>query len=149
MKTSISSLVIIAGLFSILGLASSCAKPDHSADLPKEQQIVGQWYISRLELNIFSGGVLVKDSIIPQLPYNFVKFEETGDFAYRFNAPSANNGTYQFVGADSVVSVTPASTYRWKILMLTKNLLTVRNTTTNHPSFPGATVISYHTFGRQ
>lgn len=149
MKTNFTSLVVIAGLFSIIAMTSSCAKPDHSADLPKEQQIVGQWYISRLELNIYSGAVLVKDSIVPQQPYNFVRFDAGGSFAYRFNAPSANSGTYQFTGVDSIISVTPGNTYRWKFLTLTKNLLTVRNTSTTNPAFPGQTVVSFHTFGRQ
>lgn len=149
MKTLSTSLVIIAGLFSIITTAGSCAKPDRSADLPKEQQIVGQWYISRLELNVYSGGILLKDSIIPQQPYNFVRFDAGGGFEYRFNAPASTSGTYQFTGVDSIISVTPGNTYRWKFLTLTKNLLTVSSTSTNHPSYPGATVVSYHTFGRQ
>lgn len=149
MKNPLSSLIVITGLFSLLAMISSCEKPDTSADLPKEQQIVGQWYISRLQLNIFSGGVLVKDSIIPQQPYNFVKFDANGGFEYRFNAPAASSGTYLFKGADSIISTTAGNTYRWKFLTLTKNLLTVSNTSTNNPAFPGSTVISYHTFGRQ
>ncbi len=149
MKTLSTFLIIIAGSFSIITTSVSCAKPDHSADLPKEQQIVGQWYISRLELNIYSGSVLIKDSIIPQLPNNFVRFDAGGGFAYRFNMPASTSGTYQFSGVDSIISVTPGNTYRWKFLTLTKNLLTVSNTSTNNPSYPGATVVSFHTFGRR
>lgn len=149
MKTPFTA-ILIAGLFSVSAILSSCAKPDHSADLPKEQQIVGEWWINRIELNVYSGGTLMIDTILNQTPKpkNLVKFEENGGFEFRFNTTTSNVGTYQFVGADSIVSVTPAITYRWKMLTLTKVLLTAKSTSTNNPTYPGSTVETYYTFVR-
>ena len=86
MKTPFTA-ILIAGLFSVSAILSSCAKPDHSADLPKEQQIVGEWFINRIELNVYSGGTLMIDTILKQTPKpkNLVKFEENGGFEFRFN----------------------------------------------------------------
>jgi len=149
MKTPFTA-ILIAGLFSVSAILSSCAKPDTSADLPKEQQIVGEWWINRIELNVYSGGTLMIDTILKQTPKpkNLVKFEENGGFEFRFNTTTSNVGTYQFVGSDSIVSVTPAITYRWKMLTLTKVLLTAKSTSTNNPAYPGSTVETYYTFIR-
>jgi hypothetical protein len=149
MKTLFTPFIVIAGLFSISIISNSCAKPDHSADLPKEQQVVGKWSINRIQLKIYSSGVFVKDTIIPQTPHpvNFVEFGANGNFEYRFNSYTSDVGTYQFVGADSVVSSSLPNTYRWKMLTLTNVLFTVVNTTTD-PAYPGATVEVYQTFVR-
>src|SRR6188768_3805993 len=102
MKTSTSTLVLIAGLFLVSFLSNSCAKPDHSTDLPKEQQVLGKWSINRIQLKIFTGGVFVKDTIIKQTPHpeNYVRFDGGGNFEYRFNSYSSDIGVYQFKGAD-------------------------------------------------
>jgi hypothetical protein len=149
MKTTFTA-ILIAGLFSVSGILSSCAKPDHSADLPKEQQIVGEWFINRIELNVYNGSALIIDTILKQTPKpkNLVKFDTGGGFEFRFNTTTSNIGTYQFVGSDSIVSVTPAITYRWKMLTLTKVLLTAKSTSTNNPAYPGSTVETYYTFVR-
>ena len=149
MKTPFTA-ILIAGLFSVSAILSSCAKPDHSADLPKEQQIVGEWWINRIELNVYSGGTLMIDTILKQAPKpkNLVKFQENGGFEFRFNTTTSNIGTYQFVGSDSIVSVTPAITYRWKMLTLTNVLLTAKSTSTNNPAYPGSTVETFYTFIR-
>lgn len=149
MKNPFRPLVIIAGLFSILLISDSCAKPDHSADLPKEQQVVGTWSINRIQLRIYSGGVFIKDTILKQTPHptNYVKFESGGNFEYRFNTYTTDAGTYQFVGADSVVSSSIPQNYRWKMLTLTNVLFTVVSTGTD-PAYPGATVERYQTFVR-
>ncbi|MEO7307540.1 MAG: hypothetical protein ABIR78_01385 [Ferruginibacter sp.] len=150
MKTSFKAIVLAAGLFLVTLLFISCAKPDHSADLPKQQQVVGEWYINRIELNVFSGSVLIKDSILPRTPKpkNTVEFDANGGFKYQFNSTTVNIGTYQFVGNDGIVSVTPAVTFNWKMLTLTNVLFTVKSTSTNDPAFPGCTVNTYHTFVR-
>lgn len=149
MKTPITAVLLIAGLFSISVFNNSCAKPDHSADLPKEQQVVGKWSINRIQLKIYSGTVFLTDTIIKQSPRpeNFVTFGANGNFEYRFNSTTSDMGTYSFAGIDSVVSVSSPNNYRWKMLTLTKDLFTVVNITT-HPSYPGAIVEKYQTFVR-
>ncbi|HEX2682499.1 MAG TPA: hypothetical protein VHL77_01125 [Ferruginibacter sp.] len=149
MKISFRAIVLATGLFLITLLFISCAKPDHSIDKPKEQQVIGEWQINRIELNVFSGGVLIKDSIIPRAPKpkNFVEFSDNGGFKYQFNSTTVNTGTYQWVGND-IVSVTPGISFSWKTLTLTNVLFTVKSTSTNDPAFPGCTVNTYHTFVR-
>ena len=148
MKTLFTPILIIAGLFSIIIISNSCAKPDHSTDLPKEQQVVGTWSINRIQLKLYSGSVFLKDTILQQNNYpNYVKFDATGNFEYKFNATSPDAGTYQFVGADSVVSSSVPKNYRWRMLTLTTVLFTVVNTGTD-PAFPGLTVERYQTFVR-
>lgn len=149
MKTPYAALLLIAGLFSVSVITNSCAKADHSADLPKEQQVVGKWNINRIQLKIYSGGVFIMDTIVKQTfhPENFVKFDANGGFEYRFNNNYSDLGTYSFVGPDSIVSTSAPSTYRWKMLTLTTKLFTVVNVTTD-PAYPGAVVEKYQTFVR-
>ncbi len=149
MKSTFSALVLFTGLFSVSLFMYSCAKRDHSTDLPKEQQVVGKWSINRIQLKIYSSGVFVKDTIVTQTPHpeNFVKFNADGSFEYRFNSYASDVGTYQFVGLDSVAANSTPNNYRWRMLTLTNVLFTVVNTTTD-PAFPGATVERYQTFVR-
>ncbi|MBS1513189.1 MAG: hypothetical protein JST86_20300 [Bacteroidetes bacterium] len=148
MKNLIAASVLIATISSCLFV--SCAKTDHSSDLPKEQQVVGQWSINRIQLKLFYGGVFTKDSILPQkaLPKNFVQFDANSNFQYCFNSSTINNGSYQFKGSDSLISTTSAKIYRWKWLTLTDVLFTVMSTSSSDPNFPGATVETYQTFVR-
>lgn len=142
------ALVLIVGLFSVSITINSCSKSDKTDDLPKEQQVVGKWDINRIQLKIYSSGVFIKDTIIPQTKHpNFVRFDSNGNFEYKFNATSADIGIYQFVGVDSIVSNSLPNSYRWKILTLTSVLFTVVNTTTD-PAYPGAIVERYQTFVR-
>ena len=148
MKTLFTLIFVIAGLFSITILSNSCAKPDLSADLPKEQQVVGTWSINRIQLKLYSGSVFLKDTILKQTNYpNYVKFDAAGNFEYKFNSASPDLGTYQFVGADSVASNSIPKNYRWKMLTLTTVLFTVVSAGTD-PAFPGLNVERYQTFVR-
>ena len=119
-------------------------------DKPKEQQVVGTWSINRIQLRLYYSGIFYKDTIIPQiaLPTNFVSFDATNNFQYCFNSAAIDNGAYQFIGADSLISTTPSNIYRWKMLTLTDVLFTVMSTSTNDPAFPGAKVETYQTFVR-
>lgn len=136
-----------AGLIVILLLVVSCNKIADSSTIPKDQLVIGKWNINRMQLRLYYGGVFTKDTIVQQtpLPENFVQFQAGGSFEYRFNTATSDFGTYQFVGADSLVSNVTTKTYRWKMLTLTNQLFTVVNTSTN-PAFPGATVETYQTF---
>ncbi len=148
MKTLFTPIFIIAGLFSIIVTFGSCAKADHSADLPKEQQVVGTWSINRIQLKLYSGSIFLKDTILllKQHP-NYVKFDANGSFQYKFNSALPDEGTYQFVGKDSLISNSLPQNYRWKMLTLTNVLFTVVNKGTD-PAFPGLTVERYQTFVR-
>ena len=125
----------------------SCTKTEDTSTVPKEQLVIGKWNINRMQLRLFYGGTFLKDTIIPQTPHpeNFVQFQAGGSFEYRFNTTTSDFGTYQFIGADSVISNVTTKVYRWKMLILTNQLFTVMNTSTD-PSFPGATVETYQTF---
>lgn len=149
MKTPFKALLFIAGLFSVSLLTNSCAKADHSADVPKEQQVVGKWNINRIQLKIYMGGVFIKDTILNQTPKpeNFVSFSATGGFEYRFNTTISDVGTYEFGGAGSLISNSSPNTYNWTMLTLTSVLFTVVSKGTD-PAFPGAFVERYQTFVR-
>jgi len=149
MKTLFSALFLTAGLFSLILTTGSCAKADHSADLPKEQQVVGYWSINRIQLRIYQGGIFLKDTIVKQTPHpvNYVQFDANGGFQYKFNTYNPDAGTYQFVGADSLVSTSTPLNYRWKMLTLTDKLFTVVSKGPD-PAYPGAVVERYETFVR-
>ncbi|MBX2935222.1 MAG: hypothetical protein KF825_13335 [Ferruginibacter sp.] len=129
---------------------NSCAKKDHSTDLPKEQQIVGQWGINRVQLRLYSGTTFLKDTIIPNIPKpkNYIVFDAGSGFEFKYNSATSNTGTYQFSGTDSLIAVTPGVTYRWKMLTMTNVLFTIMNTSTNDPAFPGLKVETYFTLTR-
>jgi len=150
MKNLITAAVLCSFIVIISCFSSSCTKPDTSSDKPKEQLVMGQWSINRIQLKLYYSGIFYKDTIIPQvaLPKNFVEFDAGNSFQYCFNSTTINNGTYQFSGADSVISTTPSNIYRWKMLTLTDVLFTVMSTSTSDPAFPGAKVETYQTFVR-
>ena len=99
-----------------------------------------------MQLKLYYAGVFAKDTIIPQtpMPENYVKFDATDHFEYRFNTGTIDTGSYHFIGADSIISTSASKTYRWKILTLYSFIFTMMNTSTS-PAFPGATVETYYT----
>lgn len=147
MKTYVPVAILFAGLFLISITNSSCSKITDSSGVPKEQLIIGHWNINRVQLRLYYSGVFAKDTILKQtpMPENYVSFAAGGNFEYRFNKPTADVGTYQFVGTDSVISNVTSKVYKWKMLTLTDVLFTVMNTSTD-PAYPGATVETYQTF---
>mgnify|MGYP003478505502 FL=1 len=150
MKNIYRAILLFAGLFSAITVLNSCAKPDHSADLPKEQQIVGQWGINRVQLKLYSGSTFLKDTIVPNTPKpkNYIIFGADGSFEYKYNTITSNTGTYQFAGTDSLIAITPGTTYKWKMLTMTNVLFTQVNTSTSDPAFPGLKVETYYTLTR-
>lgn len=148
MKTTFSTLLLVGSILSVFTL-QSCAKADHSADLPKEQQVVGKWSINRIQLKVFINGSFVKDTILKQTPKpeNFVRFDAGGGFEYRFNTTSSDLGTYEFAGGGALIANASPTSYNWKMLTLTNVLFTVVSKGAD-PNFPGAIVERYETFVR-
>ena len=149
MKTPLTAVFLLAGLFFVSTIVNSCAKADHSADLPIPEQLVGKWSINRIQLKIYSGGVFIKDTIVKQSPKpeNFVSFGANGSFEYRFNTNKSDVGTYSFSGLDSVVSSSTPNNYKWKLLLVTNKTFTTVSTGTD-PAYPGCVVERYHSFLR-
>ncbi len=149
MKTIYTPLVLLAILFSITVFTGGCAKADTSTSVPKEQQVVGEWVINRVQLKLFQNGVFVKDTIIKSTPKpkNFVRFEADGDFEYKLNSTISDLGTYEFAGAGTLVTNSSPKTYNWTMLTLTNVLFTVVSKG-NDPAFPGYYVERYQTFTR-
>ncbi len=150
MKNLITVSLLIVGIVILSCFASSCAKPDTSSDKPKEQQVIGEWFIDRVQLKIYYSNIFFKDTIIYRAPKpkNFVQFDANNSFKYCFNSYTINTGTYQFVGSDSLIATTPSKIYNWKMLTLTNEIFTVVSTSISDPVFPGAKVETYQTFGR-
>lgn len=149
MKANFTNLILIAGMFCLISLTNSCAKADHSADIPKEEQVVGKWNINRIQLKIYVDGIFIKDTIVKQSPKpeNFVKFDANGGFEYRFNTATSDIGTYKFAESSSLVSTSTPNTYSWTTLTITNVLFTVVSKGAD-PAFPGALVERYQTFVR-
>ena len=150
MKAFLPIGAIFAFLLLFSTLNTSCKKTDTSALVPKEDLVLGKWNVNRIQLKIFSNGVFIKDTIIPQKPkpQNFVNFDANGSFEYRYNSPVSDIGNYQFVGADSVIADATTKNFRWKMLTLTKDLFTVVMTSTSDAYYPGYYVENYQTFVR-
>jgi PBP1b-binding outer membrane lipoprotein LpoB len=148
MKTTYTPLFLLAILFAAI-VFTGCAKADTSADLPKEQQVVGEWVINRVQLKLFQNGVFVKDTIIKSTPKpkNFVKFGADGSFEYKLNSTTSDIGTYEFGGAGTLVTNSSPKTYNWTMLTLTNVLFTVVSKGSD-PAFPGYYVERYQTFTR-
>lgn len=142
-------MLLIAGLFSLTAFINSCTKADTSTSLPKEQQVVGEWVINRVQLKIFQSGVFVKDTIIKSTPKpkNFVSFGADGRFEYKLNSTTSDIGTYEFVGAGTMVTNSAPKSYNWTMITLTNVLFTVVSKGSD-PAFPGAYVERYQTFTR-
>ena len=144
----VSTLFILIAL--VAATSVSCKKTDTADPGSKEDLVLDRWYISRIQLKIYSGGVFVKDSIIPPKPKpeNFVIFGANGDFEYRYNTTVSEYGSYSFSGADSMIAISDARTYRWKMLTLTKDLFTVVTRSTTDQYYPGHDVENFKTFIR-
>lgn len=149
MKTTFTPLLLVAGLFSISAIVNSCSKADTSASLPKEQQVVGEWVINRVQLRIYQNGVFVKDTIIKSTPKpkNFVRFEADGGFEYKLNSTVSDVGTYEFAAAGTLLTNSSPKSFNWTMLTLTNVLFTVVSKGSD-PAFPGAYVERYETFTR-
>lgn len=149
MKTSIKALLFAAGLIATSVILNSCAKADHSTDLPNDQQIIGKWSINRIQLKIYVNGVFIKDTILKQTPKpeNFVQFQSGGGFEYRFNTATSDVGTFELTPVSKVVTNSSPQTYNWTILTLTDVLFTVVSKEPD-PAYPGALVERYQTFVR-
>jgi hypothetical protein len=149
MKTTCTSLLLIAGLCSIAILINSCKKADTGVGLPKEQAVVGEWVINRVQLKIFQNGVFVKDTIIKSTPKpkNMVRFDANGGFEYKLNSTTSDIGTYEFPGAGKLVTNSSPKSYDWTMITLTDVLFTLVSKGPD-PAFPGAYVERYQTFTR-
>lgn len=141
-------VTVLSGILLSSFLFTSCKK-DEAASNKSIDAIAGNWYINRVQVKLYYGGVFLKDSILSNGGANTASFDNgTQLFTYKYKSAVAETGTYTTKGADSVIAVSNITTYRWKMLTLTDYLFTARNTSNNDPAFPGATVETYYTFVR-
>lgn len=142
-------MFLMAGLFSLFTILNSCTKADTSSNLPKEQQVVGEWVINRVQLRVYQNGVFVKDTIIKSTPKpkNFVRFGADGSFEYKLNSTTSDLGTYEFAGSGTLITNSSPKSYNWTMLTLTNVLFTLVSKGPD-PAFPGAFVERYQTFTR-
>ncbi|MFM6925650.1 MAG: hypothetical protein ACKOU7_09140 [Ferruginibacter sp.] len=149
MKTTFTPMLLLAGLFSFSIILNSCSKADTSSILPKEQQVVGEWVINRVQLRLYQNGVFIRDTIIKSTPKpkNFVRFGADGSFEYKLNSTTSDVGTYEFAGSGSLITNSSPKSYNWTMLTLTNVLFTLVSKGSD-PAFPGYYVERYQTFTR-
>lgn len=142
-------MLLLAGLFSFSIILNSCSKADTSSILPKEQQVVGEWVINRVQLRLYQNGVFIRDTIIKSTPKpkNFVRFGADGSFEYKLNSTTSDVGTYEFAGSGSLITNSSPKSYNWTMLTLTNVLFTLVSKGSD-PAFPGYYVERYQTFTR-
>ncbi len=149
MKTTYTTFILLIILFTVTVFTGGCAKADTSGGLPKEEMVVGEWVINRVQLKIFQNGVFVKDTIIKSTPKpkNFVRFGADESFEYKLNSTTSDIGTYEFAGAGTLVTNSSPKSYDWTMITLTDVLFTLVSKGSD-PAFPGAYVERYQTFTR-
>jgi hypothetical protein len=132
-----------------LAMLAGCAKKGITEPITKDKA-AGKWIIHDVRYNIYNGSATPQDSSIPWRPNpeNFVTFDGTSTLQYSFNSPVVWGGEYSFIGEDSISMQVDHKTTRWKILLLTGTNFNIESTSTSHPSFPGARVITYQGFIR-
>jgi hypothetical protein len=141
-------VTVLSGILLSSLFLSSCEKTEAATNKPIEA-VAGNWDINRVQVKIYYSGVFFKDSILSNGGANHITFDNgTQLFTYKYKSPATEVGTYITKGTDSVIATTNVTTRRWKMLTLTDNLFTARNTSNNDPAFPGATVETYYTFVR-
>jgi hypothetical protein len=149
MNNTYTPKLLVAGLFSLFTIFNSCSKADNSSTVPKEQQVVGEWVINRVQLKIYQNGIFVKDTIIKSTPKpkNFVRFGADGSFEYKLNSTTSDLGTYEFTGSGGLITNSSPKSYNWTMITLTNVLFTLVSKGSD-PAFPGAYVERYQTFTR-
>lgn len=149
MKTILPVRTLLATL--ALGFSLVSCSKDEDALPPKEQLIVGEWKIHTIQQKVYMGSTLVKDTIWKRnpRPVNIAVFGESGgSFEFKYNNSGSETGSYNWKGSDSLICDVTGKSYRWKLLTITRELLTTSNKTTNDPAYPGTTVNTYYTFIR-
>ena len=147
MKKNLHLIHILLSFFFVLAIASCKKGIKEAVTLDKA---AGKWSINAVRYQAFYGTSEAKDSTVPWKPVveNYVDFDGVSHLEYCFNSSSATGGEYAFVGHDSIDIKVGSETGRWKIDLLTGTNFNIEKTSTNHTSFPGATVITYQGFVR-
>jgi hypothetical protein len=132
-----------------LALLAGCSK-NGITDAVTLDKAAGKWGIHGVRYQVFTGSPTPKDSSVPWVPNpeNFIKFDGVASMQYSFNSPIVWTGDYSLIGNDSISINIDHQTTRWKILLLTETNFNIEMTSTNHPSFPGATVKTFQGFIR-
>lgn len=140
MKTILSIVCLVL-------IVSSCTKKGISDPVTLDKA-AGKWSINAIRYQISNGSPSHQDSTVPWRPdpENFVTFDGVAALQYSFNSPNVLGGDYNFIGNDSISITINHQTTRWKILLLTGTNFNIENTSTNNPSFPGATVKTFQGF---
>lgn len=150
MKTYRSSTAFFTCALLLCLVNISCKKTENQDEgKSKEQLIARKWDINRIQLRLYNGSTFVKDTILRNTPKpkNFVTLGSDGSFQYCFNKATSDLGTYAFKGADSIITTSAPTAYRWKLLTLTSQLFTVVSTSSSDPDFPGYNKVErYQTF---
>ena len=145
MKNS-SAILFLSLLFLSFGIAS-CKKATTESIQPS--LIVGKWYIHHIYLRSYYNQSFIADSTLRNDPHpeNFVQFNSDGTLLYKFNKASADAGTYQVHGPDSVYASIGNQPYRWQIDLLISTNFNIQTTNKNVP-FPGYQLETYQSFVR-
>ena len=139
-------LLVAVMLVIFLTSFQSCKKGTTESITPN--LAVGNWIIHHIYVRTYQNSTFIRDTTLKNLPQpNYVNFNSNGTLEYRYNEPSAETGTYQLKGPDSIYAVISGKTYKWKIDLLITTNFNVQTTTYNYPT-PGANFETYQSFIR-
>lgn len=115
-------------------------------NISKHDLISAEWNIHHLYIRTYQNGVLISDSTLPNHPQprNYVNFNSNGTLEYKYNSTSAETGTWELKGDDSVYATIGTKQYKWHLELVIKTNLNVMSSSTT--SAPGKVVETYQSF---
>lgn len=112
----------------------------------KHDMISGDWSIHHIYIRTYQNSNLVSDSTLPNHPQpkNYVTFNSNGSLEYKYNSTTAETGSWELKGEDSVYATIGTKQYKWRIDLLIKTNFNVKTSSTT--SSPGKVVDNYQSF---
>jgi hypothetical protein len=140
-------LMLIAALF------TSCKK-DAIDNTPASDQIKGTWKIHTIQARVYNGTQTNVEQIFDvyngyDTPNEIITFGANNAFLYSTRGLATPMvGTYAIDSANNITTTTSPRSFNFAVITAAPTLLTLSETFTNYPGYPGKIVVEYHTLRR-
>jgi hypothetical protein len=144
----------LLSLMSVLVLLFSSCEKDKIDDTPVKDQIKGTWSIHTVQARVYNATQTVVEQVIDvysgyATANEVVSFGANNSFLYSTrNMAAPIVGTYTIDSLNRITTVTSPRVFNLNVITATPNLLTLSETFTNYPGYPGKIVVEYHTLTR-